>query len=160
MTITTDTAFESWQAWRVERTRELSRPHGWLSLTGLHWLDSADSDIEGLPGRWRSVEGGVLVTARADDAIVLDGVPVEGEVGVRTVEGAAGVLVEIGERRVEVMQRSGLQALRVRDPHAPVLARFRAGEGVPVFDYDPAFRVEGSFQPFEQARDVVVGSVV
>ena len=155
----------AWEAWRSERTAELRRPHGWLSITGLHWLDAdtplEDGVVEGLPGRWASIEGGVRLRAAAADGIVVDGTadgaPLDGEVTVPTVEGAPGVLVAVGERRVEVLQRSGLHALRVRDPHAPALAAFA---GVPVFDFDERFVVPARFTPFEQVRDVVVGAVV
>lgn len=154
---TLDAARTAWDAWRQERTATLSAPHGWLSLTGLHWLDTDAVAVEGLPGRWASVDGGVEVTATAADGIVLDGAPVEGTVRIDTPEGAPGTLVEIGERRVEVMQRSGNHALRVRDPQSPTRAAFT---GVPVFDFSPRYVVPAEFVPHEQAQDVVTGAVV
>ncbi|MEZ0164301.1 DUF1684 domain-containing protein [Kineococcus sp. LSe6-4] len=147
----------AWEDWRRERTTTLSAPHGWLSLTGLHWLDAEPAAVEGLPGRWTSVDGGVDVTATAADGIVLDGSPVEGTVRVGTTEGAPGTLVEVGERRVEVLQRSGNHALRVRDPQSPTLAAFA---GVPVFRFSPRYVLPAEFVPHEQVQDVVVGAVV
>jgi uncharacterized protein (DUF1684 family) len=147
----------AWEAWRAERTATLSAPHGWLSLTGLHWLGTDVAEVDGLPGRWASVDGAVEVTATAADGIVLDGVTVEGTVRVETPEGAPGTLVEIGERRVEVMQRSGNHALRVRDPQATTLAAFT---GVPVFEFSQRYVLPAEFVPHEQVQDVVVGAVV
>lgn len=148
---------DQWRAWRDQRTAELSRPHGWLSLTGLHWLVGDAAPVADLPGTWRSVEGAVELTATAADGVVLDGAPVDGTVRVDTVEGAPGVLVEVGERRVEVIQRSGSHALRVRDPRSPALAAFT---GVPVFDFDERHVLDAEFVPHPQPRDVVVGAVV
>jgi uncharacterized protein len=155
--MTVETAPARWDTWRAERTAELSRPHGWLSLTGLHWLVGEPAPVEGLPGVWGSADGGVRVTASTADGIVLDGRPVDGTAQVETVEGAPGVLVAVGDLRVEVMQRSGMHALRVRDPKAPTLTAFT---GVPVFDYDARYRLDAEFVPFEQAREVVGGAVV
>jgi uncharacterized protein (DUF1684 family) len=146
-----------WQQWREQRTAELSRPHGWLSLTGLHWLTGGPETVAGLPGTWASVEGGVDLTATAADGVVLDGATVDATVRIETVEGAPGVLVEIGDRRVEVLQRTGSHALRVRDPQAPALAAFT---GVPVFDFDERYVLPAEFVPYAESRDVVVGAVV
>ncbi|WP_432562712.1 DUF1684 domain-containing protein [Kineococcus sp. SYSU DK003] len=152
-----DTARAAWEAWRTSRTAELSKPHGWLSLTGLHWLVGGPAAVEGLPGVWGSVEGGVSVTATAADEVVVEGAVVDGTVRVQTVEGGPGILVGIGERRVEVMQRSGMHALRVRDPQSPTLAAFT---GVPVFDFDERYVLDAEFVPHAQVQDVVVGAVV
>ncbi|MBB2901793.1 hypothetical protein FHR75_002608 [Kineococcus radiotolerans] len=156
-TTTIETRREQWRAWREQRTAELSRPHGWLSLTGLHWLTGGPEAVADLPGTWASVDGGVELTASTADGVVLDGAPVDGTVRVDTVEGAPGVLVELGDRRVEVMQRSGLHALRVRDPQAPARAAFT---GVPVFDFDERYVLDAEFVPYAQSREVVVGAVV
>ena len=156
-TLDTAAARSRWEDWRARRTAELSRPHGWLSLTGLHWLDTEPAAVADLPGRWASAGGGVRVLAEAADGLVADGAALDGELFLPTPEGAPGTLVEVGERRIEVMQRSGLHALRVRDPHAPALAAFT---GVPVFDFDERWVLEATFTPFEQVRDVVVGAVV
>ncbi|MEZ0491985.1 DUF1684 domain-containing protein [Kineococcus sp. TBRC 1896] len=154
---TLDAARAARDAWRAERTAVLSTPHGWLSLTGLHWLGADAALVEGLPGRWASVDGAVEVTATAADGVALDGTPVEGTVRVDTPEGAPGTLLEVGQRRVEVLQRSGNHALRVRDPQAPTLASFT---GVPVFEFSERYVLPAEFVPHEQVRDVVVGAVV
>ena len=157
MTSTLDTARRAWDEWRATRTGDLSAPHGWLSLTGLHWLVGEAAPVADLPGTWASVEGGVELTASAADGVVLDGTPVEGTVRIGTVEGAPGILVEIGDRRVEVVQRTGMHALRVRDPKSPTLAAFT---GVPVFDFQDRYVLDARFVPFATTRAVVVGAVV
>lgn len=158
MTTTLDvtTARTEFDAWRAARTADLSTPHGWLSLTSLNWLGADPAPVEGLPGTWASVPGGVTVTATAADGIVAEGTLVDGTVTIETVEGAPGKLVEIGELRVEVIQRTGSHALRVRDPKAPALAAFT---GVPVFDFSDEYVLDAEYEPFDAAREAVVGAV-
>lgn len=135
----------SWDALRAERTATLSQPYGWLSLVGLHWLDDEPLPVDGLPGEWWA--DGTGVHARGFDGAG-DWAPAEG---------AAGILVPIGDLRVEVILRTGSHALRVRDPQAPARLAFT---GVPVFDYDERFLVPARFEPYETDRAVVVGAVV
>ena len=45
----TDLAGE-WAAWHAEREDVLRAPHGWLSLTGLHWLVAEPRLVPGPAG--------------------------------------------------------------------------------------------------------------
>lgn len=117
--------------WRADRERTLAEPHGWLSLTALHWLDDGEGGLPGLPGTWR-VAGpdAVAVTAEAADGVVLPGTdaPLDGTAHLHPVDGAPGVMVTVGERVVEIARRTDSYALRVRDPRAVTRTAFT---GVP-----------------------------
>jgi uncharacterized protein (DUF1684 family) len=121
MTTTENTDLTSaWTSWHAERESVLREPHGWLSLTALQWLTSAPAGYPDLPGSWRSTEdGGVEITAAPGDKLEVDGATVDGTVRVEPQDGQPGVLVTVGERRVEVIRRTDSYALRVRDPEAP-----------------------------------------
>src|SRR3954467_394576 len=83
MTTTEDRLQADWTAWHDEREEQLRTPHGWLSLTALHWLDTTPTEFPDLPGRWRATgDGGVeLSTAPATaGALAVDGAPVRGAV--------------------------------------------------------------------------------
>lgn len=41
-----------WQAWHDERLAALATPFGYLSVTGLHWLQQGENTVEGAPGRF------------------------------------------------------------------------------------------------------------
>jgi uncharacterized protein len=158
----TETAFEQdWAGWHAERDEQLRTPHGWLSLTALHWLDGTARGYAGLPGTWRATgDGAVELTASggaAQDRPALDGVPVEGTVRLEPADGQPGVLVEIGERRVEVIRRTDSYALRVRDPEAITRTAFT---GAPAFPVDERWVVEGRFEAYPQPRQLTVGAVV
>ncbi|MGH8967246.1 MAG: DUF1684 domain-containing protein, partial [Actinomycetes bacterium] len=108
---------QEWAAWHTAREEELRTPHGWLSLTALHWLDGTARGFDGLPCTWRATgDGGVELTAGGEAA--LDGVAVTGTVRLEPVDGQPGALVEVGDRRVEVIRRTDEYVLRVRDPQA------------------------------------------
>src|SRR5262245_8023194 len=118
------TLIEEWDAWRADRERELRAPHGWLSLTALHWLPAKPVTLPDVPGRWRVHEDVVLLEAEAADGLSHGGEPVEGELVLSPIEGGAGITLDHGDRLVEVIQRGGAYALRVRDPQAPTRTGF------------------------------------
>src|SRR6478736_6188264 len=146
MTTSTETTFEmAWNEWHGERERYYGDPLGWVSLTGLYWLTDEFETLADLPGRWR---------ADAEAAYV-DGI--DGTEKLEPVEGAPGLLVEDGDRRIEVIRRTGSVALRVHDPKSPHLARYN---GIPTYPPSEDWVVTGRFTPYEQARTVTTGAVV
>ncbi|WP_162616454.1 DUF1684 domain-containing protein [Xylanimonas allomyrinae] len=56
---------------------------------------------------------------------------------------------------VEVVQRTGRYAIRLRDPHAPARADFA---GVPTFPFDPAWVLDGRVRQYAEPREIVVGA--
>jgi hypothetical protein len=149
MTTTADTVDETfetaWNDWHTERERYYGDPLGWVSITGLHWLTEDFETVSDLPGRWRA------------DA---DATYVEGIVGterLEPIEGAPGLYVDHGERRIEVIRRTGSVALRVHDPSSPHLASYH---GIPTYPPSEQWRVTGTFTPFEQPKTITTGAVV
>ncbi len=142
MTTTFDT---EWQQWHDERERYYGDPLGWVSLTGLYWLTAEFEAVADLPGRWRADA----------EAVHVEGIP--GIERLEPVEGAPGLLVEDGPRRIEVIRRTGSVALRVHDPAAPQLAAYR---GIPTYPPAARWRLTGTFRPYPQQRSVTTGAVV
>jgi uncharacterized protein len=143
---TAETTFDAaWNQWHTERERYFGDPLGWVSLTGLYWLTNEFQVVADLPGRWR---------ADADAAYV-EGI--EGTERLQPTEGAPGLLVEAGDRRIEVIRRTGSVALRVHDPKSPHL---KAYNGIPTYAPSERWRVSGTFTPYEQDRTVTTGAVV
>ena len=97
---------EAWNEWHHERERYYGDPLGWVSLTGLYWLTDEFEPVADLPGKWRADA----------DAVYVEGV--DGVERLEPVEGAPGLLVPAGERRIEVIRRTGSAALRVHDPQS------------------------------------------
>lgn len=149
MTITKDTTpdtFEAaWNEWHSERERYSRDPLGWVSITGLYWLSDELETVADLPDRWRADA----------DAVYVEGI--EGTERIEPAEGAPGVLVGAGERRIEVIRRTGSVALRVHDPESPHLASFT---GIPAYAPAAQRRVSGTFTPYDEPTTVTTGAVV
>ena len=149
MTTTADPTagtFETaWNEWHIDRERYYGDPLGWVSLTGLYWLSDEFETIADLPGRWRADADGAYVEGidRTDR--------------LEPVEGAPGLLVDDGKRRIEVIRRTGSVALRVHDPKSPHLEAYH---GIPVYPPSERWRVTGTFTPYEQPKTVTTGAVV
>jgi uncharacterized protein len=143
---TTLAAFEAaWHEWHGDRERSYADPLGWVSLTGLYWITEEFAAVADLPGRWRADAEAVYVQG------------IEGTERLEPVEGAPGLLVQAGDRRIEVIRRTGSVALRVHDPKSPHL---NAYNGIPAYAPSERWRVVGSFTPYEQPRIVTTGAVV
>lgn len=146
MTTSTETTFETaWNEWHGERERYYGDPLGWVSLTGLYWVADEFETVADLPGRWRADA----------DAVYVDGI--DGTEKLEPVEGAPGLLVEDGERRIEVIRRTGSVALRIHDPKSPHLARYN---GIPAYPPSEQWRVTGTFRPYDQPTTLTTGAVV
>jgi uncharacterized protein (DUF1684 family) len=149
MTTTGDTdvtTFEAaWNQWHEERESYYGDPLGWVSITGLHWLTDEFESVADLPGRWRADA----------EAVYIEGI--DGTERLEPAEGAPGLFVPAGDRRIEVIRRTGTVALRVHDPKSPHLEQYH---GIPAYTPSERWHVSGTFTPFEQPRTVTTGAVV
>ena len=141
-----DVTFDSdWERWHSERERYYGEPLGWVSITGLHWLTDEFETVADLPGRWRADA----------DAVYVEGL--EGTDRLEPAEGAPGILVDDGDRRIEVIRRTGSVALRVHDPKSPHLRQYR---GIPTYQPNRQWQVSGTFTPYDSPKTVTTGAVV
>lgn len=134
-----------WKQWHDQREKELAEPHGWLSVSALHWLDETPHEYPGAPGTWW----------QDDQAAYHDtgsGEPARFEL----VNSGGGTFVTDGERQIEVARRTGY-LIRVRDPEASVRQEFR---GVPAYEPSPAWRLRGRYIAYDEPKPVTVGAVV
>ncbi|GAA1363401.1 DUF1684 domain-containing protein [Streptomyces beijiangensis] len=146
---------QDWKNWHEQRTETVSAPYGPLSLTGTHWLgDAVEGRIPDVPGRWSDDGDEIVLTAAAEDGISLDGAPFTG--GARlTADGgpvAASRLAQ-GGRRLVVLRREGLWAVRVWDPKSEARRSFGGVEATP---YDEKWVLPGLFRPYGESRTVQV----
>lgn len=151
-------SIDDWHAQRIDRLRSDT---GWLTLAGLHPLETGrhalGSDPAGdivLPAAAPAHVGTLVVT---DDRILLEPAPdaeatiFEGPV---TTDGDAIVMdsdaagpptvLATGPILFQVIDRGGSRFLRVRDRQSATLAAFRGIDRYPV---DPAFRTSATLIP-------------
>ncbi|MFI9204605.1 DUF1684 domain-containing protein [Streptomyces sp. NPDC053048] len=154
--MSTPDARQQWKAWREERTETVAAPYGPLALTGTYWLaDASGSRIPAVPGIWAEAEDGeaLLLTAIAADGLTVDGRPLEGQVRLTPDSSPATARLAHDGRKLVVMRREGLWAVRVFDPGS---ARRRAFAGIDAFDYDERWVLPGRFRSYERERTVAV----
>jgi hypothetical protein len=146
----------AWEAWRAERLARLRAERGWLSVTGLHWLEPGKNRVAGLPGLFEVRDGRVALVARREDGWTIGGAPVERR-ALTSDAGPVPDLLALGEGRwVQVLSRGGRLALRTWDAAAPARRDF---SGVETFPWDPAWRVEAAWEPLDPPRTVLVQDV-
>lgn len=169
MDTTQDTYTQEITAWQARLEAALRSENGWLTLTGLYWLEegentvgSADDNAVILP---RGAEhlgvitvAGDRLTLRVDsDDVTLDGEPArEGNlrVGSDSVEPS---VVRVKTVTFFVLERGGRYAVRVRDSQHPARTEFAGRNWFPV---NADYKVTGKFTPYEPARSLeIVNSV-
>jgi len=148
----------AWTRWHADREADLAAEHGWLSLTGFHWLPPAPAALDGLPGRWHAGTDHAVLDVPGSAGLTLasgprSGVPVDGQVQASVAEAESLLWVRTGDVLVELVLRGGRFALRVRDPRAPERAAF---SGVPAFDVDPSWVKPGRYTAFHTPRRIEV----
>jgi len=155
-------------AWRAKRLANLTKPDGWLSVSGLDWLSSGDNSIGSAPdaalklpakaparvGTLTWKDGKVTFKAAEGVTPMLGGKPfLEGEL---KPDDPASTVV-LGDLHFGVIARGKRMGLRLRDLHSETFARFK---GIPAFAPDPAYRVVADFHPYMPMKDTKVATVI
>lgn len=151
---TTELTFaDAHAAWHASIETQRTAPYGPLSATALYWLDAEPQDFPGVPGLW-STDGAGLVTAWfvSGDGVTLDGEAAQGAVTLGPLSGTDSVVLEWGERRIEVAARGDGIALRPRDPASPDRAEYA---GTETFPADPDWIVTARYVPRDPETVVV-----
>ncbi|WP_406860014.1 DUF1684 domain-containing protein [Streptomyces sp. HUAS MG47] len=146
---------KDWQHWHERRTASVAAPHGPLSLSGTYWLsDYPEGRIPAVPGEWRAEGDEVVLSAGAEDAITVDGAPLIGTVRLTADHGPIPESrVESAGRRLVVLRREGLWAVRDFDPES---AARRAYRGIEATSYDAGWVLPGVYRPYDEARSIRV----
>ena len=129
------TPAEALATYHSRREQAVTQPKGSLALVNTQWIDS-EQTIYGVPGTWAPAEGGLTVTATANDNITVDG---------RLVDGSALVLGKDSDTPSEISfggtvtgfviaSAEGNYALRVWDSNSEAIQEFGS---IDAFDYNP-----------------------
>ncbi|WDZ83554.1 DUF1684 domain-containing protein [Micromonospora cathayae] len=158
MTTAAPTSFvRDWQEWRRRRDAQLAAPHGFLAVTGLHWLTSTPHRLPDAPGEWQTGPAGVVVTLSAGEEIVVADRPVRHRYEFGPISERGGVTVGVEGGVVEVARRGGRDVVRPRRPDHPLRTGYR---GTPTYPPDPRWVRDGRFVPYEPPRPTSVGATV
>jgi hypothetical protein len=158
MTITdTGTFRQEWEVWHRQHETVRADPHGFLAITGLHWLTGEPQRFPDVPGAWSTGPDGVAVRLAEGEELVVDGQRVHGEHGFGVIPERGGVTAAFGDAVVEVARRGGSDVVRPRHPDNSVLVGY---PGTPAYAPDPRWVVTGRYLPFDRPRPTTVGAVV
>ena len=161
--------------WRAERVQRLTKPDGWLSLVGMHWLERGQTRVgSGNDNGTRLAvgpehigvvkldkEGVVRFDPQGDAGVTIDGQPAQG--GTILVSDAdptrepTVVAFNKGDASFIVIKRGDRYALRVRDALAPTRTGF---PGIDYFPIDPAFRLQARFTPHPPGTKIQIVNIV
>lgn len=148
---------EDWEQWHRQKEEVLAGPHGFLSITSLHWLSAEPARFEDAPGAWSSTPRGVVVELDQGEELTLDGETLHGRHDFGVIAERDSLYVGAGDALIEVAKRGGQDILRPRHPGNALRTAFTH---TPAYDPDPRWVREGRFLPFEQPRPVTVGAAV
>ncbi|NEA51710.1 DUF1684 domain-containing protein [Streptomyces sp. SID10815] len=146
-----------WERWHRQKEDVLAGPHGFLAITGLHWLTEEPTRFEDAPGAWSSTAEGVVVELADDEELVLDGQVLRGRHDFGIIAERDSLYPAAGDAVIEVAKRGGHDIVRPRHPGNELRTSFTR---TPAYAPDPRWVVAGRFLPFEAPRPVTVGASV
>jgi uncharacterized protein len=172
-----DTA--SWQrdllAWRAQHAADLQKSDGWLSLTGLDWLENGDNSTgSAADNKIHLPKGGpahVAVLTLNNHEVTLKppvggfppGLLVNGEPAqtqmLRTDpdRDKDSPRLTIGALNFYVIRRGEHFALRIKDAHSPALLGFH---GLKWYPPDAAYRVVAQWVPYNPNRTIEITTLI
>jgi uncharacterized protein (DUF1684 family) len=163
------------RAWRVERVQRLTKPDGWLSLVGMHWLETGNTRVGSSAANGTRLavgpahvgvvklgkDGVVRFTPEAGAEVTVDGQPAGGQVVLATdadpTRDASVVAFNKGDASFIVIKRGDRYALRVRDALAPTRTGFQPLQYFPI---DPAFRLRARFTPHAPGSKIEIVNIL
>lgn len=128
------------EAWRKDRLARLTKDDGWLTLTGLHWLDSGVNRIASAPGLVFH-RNGRHVRVESAGPIVINNKPPVRAAALKPNDDK----ITIGTRTYFVILRGDRVAIRERDSRSPALASFK---GLALYPFNPQLRLEARWLPY------------
>ncbi len=158
------------ETWRAQRLAQLTKPDGWLTLIGLHFLKDGDNTVGSAadndvvlakgPAHFGTVtvaaNGTVTVALSAAADARIDGKAVlAGELAWR--EGARPSIVSAGTVSFFVIERGGKKALRAKDSGSERRTHFL---GLDYYPIDPAWRIEAQWVEFDEPRNLSITNVL
>ncbi len=147
---------EDWEQWHRDHEHRRASPHGFLSITGLHWLDHDPKRFDDVPGEWSTGDGGVLVTLDEEEELTYDGARVSGSHRFERVN-VIGVQASFGDNLVEIARRDSDFMIRPRHPDHSVRMQYL---GTPAYPPRIDWVLAGRLDAYDEPRSVTVGATV
>lgn len=147
---------QQWEQWHAGHEQRRADPHGFLAITGLHWLTAEPQSVAGVPGQWSTGPAGVTVSLAEDEFLTADGDTITGTHTFAPLAERGNLVAGHGDVHVEIARRGGYDVVRPRNPANPVLISYT---GTPAYPADEKWVVPGRYRPFDEPQPITVGSV-
>ncbi len=159
------------EEWHRQRIASLTKPNGWLSLTGLFWLESGRNRFGGAPSNdivfpgenvpdvigTISLNGdSIRVEIKSGVEVLNEGQPVRNMELKSDAEGRPTIL-QLGSLSWYIIRRGERYGIRLKDSESGRLKNFRGIESYPI---DPRWRLEARFEPYDSLRIISVPTVL
>lgn len=161
------------ELWRGQRVANLTKPDGWTSVVGLHWIDpgphyfgaSAGNGIQlsvGPPhlGMIDLNNGRLRFVPEKGLALTLDGQPLQGAAELRADDSPTGPSVigfDEGKGLVTVIKRGDRYALRVKHADAPSRTGF---QGLTYWPASTDWKVQAHFVAHPAGKTLPIASII
>ena len=126
-------------SWHEARIARLTKPDGYLSLAGLHWLTESPRTLAGIGEAHLEGED---VLFKFEDGVTVDGKPVK-EMRVTPDTPRGKPVFHHGTSHFFVLRHGQRIGIRVKDPNSPTRVNF---SGIERFPIDPKWRIVGSLE--------------
>ncbi len=161
-------------AWRAEHRTDLLKPDGWLSLTGLEWLQPGDNSVGSAACNKIHLAGGPahLAILHLESKTVTLNPPPGGFCPDFLVAGAPAKSqslraeanndkvsphLTIGTLNMYVIRREARFALRIKDSHSPAIVGFHE---LRWYAPDPVYRVTAEWIPYSPHKTIALATLV
>lgn len=156
---------------RAKRLASLTKPDGWLTLIGLHFLVPGSNRVGSAPDNQIVLAAGeahlgtvvlepggeVRFEAATGVETTVDGKPSRWAL-LRSDDNDAGpTIIGSGTVSLFLIERGGRKALRVRDSLSGRRTHFK---GLDYFPLDASWRVEGRWVPFDSPRQIEITNIL
>ena len=156
-------------AW-AEREARLTADDGWLTLTGLFWLEPGANIVGSaldvavrLPAGPELAgslhlddDGGVTLLPAPDAGLTINDEPASERLLATDTTGSPDLL-QSGRVLFYIISRGDQLGVRVKDPEAATRREFA---GLEHFAIDPSLRIATSFEPYPEPREVAIPTVI
>ncbi len=164
---------EEIRQWQTNRTTQIQREDGWLSLAGLFWLKDGENIIGTDPSNAVVFPAG-STQAKAGIIILHNGnltINAEREAKIRYQDSpvirmkltsdesgeAQPTILTTGSLSFYAIKRGDRFGIRVKDKNNPALKNFR---GLNFFPIDPAWRIEAIYKPYPEPKIIEIASII
>ncbi len=158
---------------RQQRVSDLTKPDGWTSLVGLHWVEPGahyigSSNGNGIklsvgPSHFGMIDlsnGRLRFVPEKNVAMTVDGQPLTGEILLRADDAPTGPSVisfDEGKGLATVIKRGDRYLLRVKHADAPTRTAFG---GIDYWPTSRDWRVEGRFVPHPAGKTLEIANII